>query len=80
MEEKGPEITFMFQFGLIRDAVTVSQSTLNLKTIKLLAVDFLNSKVRKNIKFQFGNETSTDFSLQIPYLYSLDTRSWSQQS
>lgn len=47
MEEKGPEITFMFQFGLIRDAVTVPQSTLNLKTIKLLAVDFLNSKVNK---------------------------------
>lgn len=45
MEEKGPEITFMFQFGLIRDAVTVPQSTLNLKTIKLFAVDFLNSKV-----------------------------------
>lgn len=45
MEEKGPEITFMFQFGLIRDAVSVPQSTLNLKTIKLLAVDFLNSKV-----------------------------------
>lgn len=48
MEEKGPEITFMFQFGLIRDAVTVPQSTLNLKTIKLLAVDFLNSKVSNN--------------------------------
>lgn len=45
MEEKGPEITFMFQFGLIRDAVTVPQSMLNLKTIKILAVDFLNSKV-----------------------------------
>lgn len=45
MEEKGPEVTFMFQFGLIRDAVTVPQSMLNLKTIKILAVDFLNSKV-----------------------------------
>lgn len=46
MDEKGPEITFMFQFGLIRDAIAVPQSTLNLKTIKLLAVNFLNSKVR----------------------------------
>lgn len=45
MEERGPEITFLFQFGLIRDAITVPQASLNLKTIKLLAVDFLNSKV-----------------------------------
>lgn len=45
MEGQGPEVTFMFQFGLIRDAVTVPQSSLNLKTIKNLACDFLNSKV-----------------------------------
>lgn len=35
----------MFQFGFVRDAITVPQSTLNLKTIKNLACDFLNSKV-----------------------------------
>lgn len=45
MDEQGPEVTFLFQFGLIRDAVTVPQSSLNLKTIKNLACDFLNSKV-----------------------------------
>lgn len=45
MDEKGQEITFLFQFGLIRDAVTVPQSSLNLKTIKDLASEFLNSKV-----------------------------------
>ncbi|KAF7272052.1 hypothetical protein GWI33_015138 [Rhynchophorus ferrugineus] len=45
MEDQGPEVTFMFQFGFIRDAITVPQSTLNLKTIKDLACDFLNSKV-----------------------------------
>lgn len=45
MEQEGPEVTFMFQFGLIRDCVTVVQSSLNLKTIKDLAVDFINNKV-----------------------------------
>ncbi|XP_030745104.1 serine/threonine-protein kinase D3 isoform X2 [Sitophilus oryzae] len=39
------EVTFMFQFGFIRDAITVPQSTLNLKTIKDLACDFLNTKI-----------------------------------
>lgn len=45
MDDSGPEVTFMFQFGFVRDAITVPQSTLNLKTIKNLACDFLNSKV-----------------------------------
>ncbi|KAL1501781.1 hypothetical protein ABEB36_007046 [Hypothenemus hampei] len=45
MDDIGPEVTFMFQFGFIRDAITVPQFTLNLKTIKELACDFLNSKV-----------------------------------
>lgn len=45
MEDQGPEITFLFQFGLIRDAITVPQSSLNLKTIKNLACDFLQSKI-----------------------------------
>lgn len=45
MDNQGPEVTFLFQFGLIRDAVTVPQGSLNLKTIKNLAVSFLNSKV-----------------------------------
>ncbi|CAH1099455.1 unnamed protein product [Psylliodes chrysocephalus] len=45
MDNQGPEVTFLFQFGLIRDAVTVPQGSLNLKTIKNLAVSFLNSKI-----------------------------------
>ncbi|KAK9876177.1 hypothetical protein WA026_011295 [Henosepilachna vigintioctopunctata] len=40
-----PEVTFLFQFGLIRDAVVVPQSSLNLKTIKDLACNFINTKV-----------------------------------
>lgn len=40
-----PEVTFLFQFGLIRDAVIAPQSSLNLKTLKDLACDFINSKV-----------------------------------
>lgn len=42
----GPEITFLFQFGNWRDIVTVDASTLNLKTLKDLACDFINTKVR----------------------------------
>lgn len=45
MEAQGPEVTFLFQFGLIRDAVSVPQSSLNLKTLKDLAVNFINSKI-----------------------------------
>nr|XP_023021930.1 serine/threonine-protein kinase D3 [Leptinotarsa decemlineata]XP_023021931.1 serine/threonine-protein kinase D3 [Leptinotarsa decemlineata] len=45
MDEQSPEVTFLFQFGLMRDAVTVPQSSLNLRTIKHLAYNFLNSKI-----------------------------------
>ncbi|VEN36806.1 unnamed protein product [Callosobruchus maculatus] len=45
MDDQGPDVTFMFQFGLIRDAITVQQSLLNLKTIKNLACDFINTKI-----------------------------------
>ncbi|CAH1164122.1 unnamed protein product [Phaedon cochleariae] len=44
-EQQGPEVTFLFQFGLVRDAITVPQSSLNLKTIKNLACTFLTSKI-----------------------------------
>ncbi|XP_044744616.1 serine/threonine-protein kinase D1 [Coccinella septempunctata] len=40
-----PEVTFLFQFGIIRDAVIVQQSSLNLRTLKDLACNFINSKV-----------------------------------
>lgn len=42
MEE--PEVTFLFQFGLIRDTVSVALSSLTLKTLKDLACDFINKK------------------------------------
>lgn len=48
MEGQGPDITFLFQFGLCRDTVTVPQASLNLKTLKDHACDFINNKV-KNI-------------------------------
>ncbi|XP_017886672.1 serine/threonine-protein kinase D3 isoform X2 [Ceratina calcarata] len=41
---EGPEVTFLFQFGLIRDTVTVDSSTLTLKTLKEFACDFINTK------------------------------------
>jgi hypothetical protein len=42
---EGPEVTFIFQFGLVRDTVTAVASTLGLKTLKDLACDFINRKV-----------------------------------
>ncbi|XP_055593096.1 serine/threonine-protein kinase D1 isoform X2 [Uranotaenia lowii] len=44
----GPEITFIFQFGNLRDIVTVSSQSLTLKTLKDLACDFINSKIPEN--------------------------------
>lgn len=45
MDGQGPEVTFLFQFGLMRDAVSIPQSSLTLKTLKDLAVNFINTKV-----------------------------------
>jgi protein kinase D len=42
---EGPEVTFIFQFGLVRDTVTAAASSLGLKTLKDLACDFINRKV-----------------------------------
>lgn len=42
---EGPEVTFLFQFGSIRDAVSVAANVLTLKTLKDLACEFINTKV-----------------------------------
>uniref|UniRef100_A0A1B0BJC4 protein kinase C n=1 Tax=Glossina palpalis gambiensis TaxID=67801 RepID=A0A1B0BJC4_9MUSC len=42
-----PEVTFLFQFGSIRD-VSVASNVLTLKTLKELACDFINTKVPNN--------------------------------
>ncbi|PSN49780.1 Serine/threonine-protein kinase D1 [Blattella germanica] len=39
---EGPSVTFIFQFGLVRDTVTTAASSLGLKTLKDLACDFIN--------------------------------------
>lgn len=39
------EVTFLFQFGMVRDTATVNVNKLNLKTLKDLACDFINLKV-----------------------------------
>lgn len=38
------EVTFLFQFGLLRDTVSVDASALNLKTLKEHACDFVDTK------------------------------------
>lgn len=43
----GDDITFIFQFGNLRDITTVESSALTLKTLKELACEFINSKVRE---------------------------------
>ncbi|XP_030558873.1 serine/threonine-protein kinase D3 isoform X1 [Drosophila novamexicana] len=42
---EGPEVTFLFQFGSIRDAVCVPVNALTLKSLKDLACDFINTKI-----------------------------------
>ncbi|XP_068157029.1 serine/threonine-protein kinase D3 [Drosophila tropicalis] len=42
---EGPEVTFLFQFGSIRDAVSVPVNALTLKSLKDLACDFINTKI-----------------------------------
>jgi hypothetical protein len=49
---EGPEVTFIFQFGLVRDTVTAAASTLGLKTLKDLACDFINRKVGTALRIQ----------------------------
>lgn len=51
---EGPEVTFLFQFGNLRDMVTVSASTINLKSLKDLACDFINSKVSVCVCYDFN--------------------------
>uniref|UniRef100_A0A1B6JF00 Phorbol-ester/DAG-type domain-containing protein n=1 Tax=Homalodisca liturata TaxID=320908 RepID=A0A1B6JF00_9HEMI len=41
---EGPDVTFIFQFGLIRDTVSIDASILTLKTLKDHACDFISSK------------------------------------
>lgn len=43
--EPEPEVTFLFQFGNLRDTQRVPVSALNLKSLKDFAVDFINEKV-----------------------------------
>ncbi|XP_065211557.1 serine/threonine-protein kinase D1 isoform X2 [Planococcus citri] len=42
MEEN--EVTFLFQFGLVRDTVTANVGSLNLKSLKDYACEFVNTK------------------------------------
>lgn len=42
---EAPEITFMFQFGSIRNAITVCASQMNLRSLKELACQFIETNV-----------------------------------
>ncbi|XP_055853207.1 serine/threonine-protein kinase D1 isoform X1 [Episyrphus balteatus] len=45
---EGPEVTFLFQFGNIRDGISVPSTSLTLKSLKDMACEFINSKVPGN--------------------------------
>ncbi len=45
MEGGSSEVTFLFQFGLVRDSATVDTSLLTLKTLKEEACRFIMDKV-----------------------------------
>uniref|UniRef100_A0A2M4ACC3 protein kinase C n=1 Tax=Anopheles triannulatus TaxID=58253 RepID=A0A2M4ACC3_9DIPT len=44
----GDDITFIFQFGNLRDIITVDASALTLKLLKELACEFINNKIPGN--------------------------------
>ncbi|RZF33878.1 hypothetical protein LSTR_LSTR009902 [Laodelphax striatellus] len=44
MAGEGSEVTFLFQFGLVRDTVTADPALLTLKSLKEYACDFINTK------------------------------------
>lgn len=80
---EGPEVTFLFQFGNLRDMVTVPASTINLRSLKDLACDFINSKVSL-FYFSFLLSSFDPVSKKIINLKKnkhqlfecLDTREW----
>ena len=43
--EPEPEVSFLFQFGNVRDSQRIPVAALNLKSLKDLACDFINEKV-----------------------------------
>lgn len=63
---EGPEITFLFQFGMVRDTVTVASNMLTLKTLKDMACDFINTKVSPCTTYQ-ASFTLFDFSTIFYY-------------
>lgn len=73
---EGPEVTFLFQFGNLRDMVTVPASTINLKTLKDLACDFINSKVSFVAFFMWWSLKHTDYNLVSLNNYHSGTREW----
>lgn len=76
---EGPEVTFLFQFGNLRDMVTVPASTINLRSLKDLACDFINSKVSLfYFSFNWSSfKENNKFKKNKHQLFEcLDTREW----
>jgi protein kinase D len=44
----GFQVSFQFQMGLVRDRVTVDTASLNLKSLKSKACDFISEKFPQN--------------------------------
>lgn len=55
------DVTFQMQSGLIRDTVTVDVNELNLNSLKSLACNFIDKKV----KFLFNKPLSLNFFLLL---------------
>lgn len=75
MEMMGHNVTFSFQFGHLRDTVTASVSSLNLKSFKDMACSFINSKVRfHRIHAKLCRKMNPD--VFFLYIYT-DSKPWS---
>lgn len=47
-EKGGQQVSFSFQIGLVKDKITVDVTDLTLKSLKTLAVSFVNEKCHEH--------------------------------
>lgn len=73
---EGTEVTFLFQFGNLRDLVAMPASMINLKSLKDLACDFINSKVSSNNNNVMLYNITITVTISDEFKYAIDTGQW----
>lgn len=76
--EQEPEVSFLFQFGNVRDVQRVSIETLTLKSLKEKAVGFINDKVRALTHHPQSPSTNYTVIIHAPSIVQLPENGLSQ--